>query len=71
MESLTIPEGILIALGLSFPKFDDSGIAGRVRYRVNLVEWRSMFESEADDEEDIEENGFATSSAVARTRDRL
>ncbi len=61
----------LIALGLSFPKFDDSGIAGRVRYRVNLVEWRSMFESEADDEEDIEENGLATSSAVARTRDRL
>lgn len=61
----------LIALGLSFPKFDDSGFAGRVKYRVNLVEWRSMFESEADDEEDIEENGLATSSAVARTRDRF
>ncbi len=59
----------LIALGLSFPKFDDSGIAGRVRYRVNLTEWRSRFESEADDEEDIDENGLATSSAVARTRD--
>jgi hypothetical protein len=61
----------LIALGLSFPKFDDSGIAGRVKYRVNLVEWRSMFESEADDEEDAEENGLATSNAVARTRNRF
>ncbi len=43
-------EGIpLVAVGLSFPEFDDSDIARRVRYRVNLVEWRNMFQMEADD----------------------
>jgi hypothetical protein len=42
----------VFALGLSFPRFDDSGVARRVVYRVNVVEWRSLFESEADDEQD-------------------
>ncbi len=42
---------LLAALGLSFPSFDDAEIRGRVVYKVNLVEWRSMFESEAGDEE--------------------
>jgi len=41
----------LVALGLSFPYFDDSQIARRVKYKVNLVEWRSMFEEEADDDQ--------------------
>jgi hypothetical protein len=41
---------LLVALGLSFPRFDDSDIAGSVEYKVNLVQWRSMFEREADDE---------------------
>jgi len=40
----------LVALGLSFPAFDDSAIARRVEYKVNLVEWRSMFEEEEDDD---------------------
>jgi hypothetical protein len=40
----------LVALGLSFPEFDDSKSARRVRYRVNLIEWRSLFDMEADDE---------------------
>jgi hypothetical protein len=40
----------LIAIGLSFPKFDDSDIAHRVRYRINLVEWRNMFQIEVDDD---------------------
>jgi hypothetical protein len=40
----------LVALGLSFPAFDDSGIAGRVEYKVNTVEWRSMFDEEQDDD---------------------
>jgi hypothetical protein len=43
----------LIALGLSFPPFDDSDTAKRVLYRVNLVEWKTIAESETDD--DIEE----------------
>ncbi len=40
----------LVALGLSFPEFDDRDIARRVVYRVNLVEWRSMLEEERDDD---------------------
>jgi hypothetical protein len=40
----------IIALGLSFPRFDDSGIAGKVTYQVNMVEWRQMFVSEESDE---------------------
>jgi hypothetical protein len=42
----------LIALGLSFPRFDDSGGQKRVSYRVNTVEWKSQFESEVGDEQD-------------------
>ena len=42
-----------IALGLSFPKFDDSQAAKKVVYRVNVVEWRSLFEEEAEQEEDV------------------
>jgi hypothetical protein len=40
----------LVAVGLSFPKFDDSDVAHRVRYRINLVEWRNMFQAEVDDD---------------------
>lgn len=43
----------LVAAGLSFPEFDDSDVARRVRYRVNLVEWRNLFQAETDD--DIED----------------
>jgi len=43
----------IVALGLSFPQFDDADVAKRVIYRVNLVEWRSMLEQEVDD--DIQE----------------
>jgi hypothetical protein len=44
---------LLVALGLSFPPyptFDDSDVRERVEYKVNLVEWRSLFEQEIDDE---------------------
>lgn len=44
-----------IALGLSFPRFDDSQSAKKVVYKVNLVEWRTLFEAEAEEGED--ENG--------------
>ena len=40
----------LYALGLSFPEFDDTGISKKVKYRVNLVEWRNIVETALDDE---------------------
>jgi hypothetical protein len=46
----------IVALGLSFPRFDDSDVAKRVVYRVNLVEWRSMLEQEVDDDIPEEED---------------
>ena len=39
----------LIALGLSFPRFNDADVAKRVTYRVNLVEYNTMVEHEIDD----------------------
>lgn len=42
--------GKIVALGLSFPEFDDRDVASQVVYRVNLVEWRSMLEQEQDDD---------------------
>ena len=53
-EGVKLPTGgePHIALGLSFPRFDDSGVARRVTYRVNVVEWRNFFENETDDEQD-------------------
>ncbi len=47
------PPNGLIALGLSFPDFNDDDVARRVKYRVNLVELRAMLENEID--EDIDE----------------
>jgi hypothetical protein len=47
------PDG-LIALGLSFPDFNDDDVARRVKYRVNLVELRAMLENEID--EDVNES---------------
>lgn len=46
----------LAALGLSFPEFDDSNVARRIRYRINLVELRNMFEFETDDEAEEEDD---------------
>jgi hypothetical protein len=40
-----------VAIGLSFPRFDDSGAETRVRYRINLVKLRELFENEVDEEE--------------------
>lgn len=49
-------EDELLALGLSMPNFDDSAIAQRVKYRVNLVEWRAMLEESLDDDLEEDEN---------------
>lgn len=46
----------MAALGLSFPRFDDSEVARRVKYSVNLIEWRSLFATEVDDEQDPDED---------------
>jgi hypothetical protein len=46
----------LVAAGLSFPEFDDSDVARRVRYRVNLVEWRNLFQTETDDDLESEDD---------------
>jgi hypothetical protein len=48
----------LVALGLSFPKFDDSQVAKRVRYKINLVYFRNMFAMEADDEPEVEDDNL-------------
>jgi hypothetical protein len=57
-DRLDVGVSNLYALALSFPRFDDSGIAKKVKYRVNLVEFRSLIESEMGDEteDDITEN---------------
>lgn len=48
----------LVALGLSFPVFDDSMIAKRVKYKINLVDFRNMFALETDDEPEIDNDGI-------------
>jgi hypothetical protein len=40
----------LVAVGLSFPPFDDSAIRSRVVYKVNAVEWASLVKSEDGDD---------------------
>jgi hypothetical protein len=50
-DSASLPDE-LIALGLSFMTFDDSAVAKRVIYRINLVELRTG--EEVEDEEELE-----------------
>ena len=54
-EEYDINGNTLVAVGLSFPEFDDSDVTRRVRYRVNLVEWRNIFMAEAEDEIEAED----------------
>jgi hypothetical protein len=51
-EAVEVGEEPVFALGVSFPRFDDPGTTRRVTYRVNVVEWRNLFDAEADDEQD-------------------
>ena len=53
-ESIVLPEE-LTALGLSFRVFDDSDVAKRVVYRINLVELRSGQESASEDDDGAED----------------
>ena len=51
-----IDPGVLVAVGLSFPKFEDGDKAARVPYRLNKVALRNMGlitdQEEDDDDED-------------------
>jgi hypothetical protein len=57
ISSSVSPDGDpLVAVGLSFPRFNDSSIANKVSYRVNLVEWQNKFEAEIDDDMEDEDD---------------
>lgn len=45
---------VLPAIGLSFPEFEDSAIAKKVTYKINVVEYRNLYGEEPDD--DVEAN---------------
>lgn len=47
----------LVALGLSFPRFDDRMVAKRITYKINLVDFRNMFMLETDDEPESDDDG--------------
>jgi Z1 domain len=53
-KNVTLEEP-LIALGLSFPRFDDSSDEKKVTYQVNVIKWKELFEEEMDDDELEEE----------------
>ena len=40
----------LVALGLSFPEFDDHEVSAKVRYKVNPVAWEELVGSEEEDD---------------------
>jgi hypothetical protein len=55
MSAAEIEARVLVAVGLSFPKFEDGDKAARVPYRLNKVALRSMgliSDQEDDDDED-------------------
>lgn len=43
------------ALGLSFPELGEGDGKRRVIYNINLVEWRTLFETEQDEEKDLDD----------------
>jgi len=45
---------LLAALAMSFPRFDDRSSRRRIHYRVNVVEWRNLFEAEQDDDQEAD-----------------
>ena len=56
MPAAEIEAGVLVAVGLSFPKFEDGDKAARVPYRLNKVALRSMgLITDQEDEDDDED----------------
>jgi hypothetical protein len=49
------PGEVLVAMGLSFPVFDDSEIRNRVVYKVNVIEWRSLWEQDVGDDFEVDD----------------
>ena len=49
-------ENPLVAISLSFPRFDDSAVAKRAAYKINVIEFRTRFETEEGDEEELIED---------------
>jgi hypothetical protein len=49
-EPITFGESPVWAIGLSLPNLGDEKGKRRVVYKINLVEWRTLFEAEQDDE---------------------
>lgn len=45
---------LLAALAMSFPPFNDRSERRKVLYRVNVVEWRNLFEAEQDDDQEVD-----------------
>ena len=43
----------LVALGLSFPRFNDHDVNRRAKYKINVVEWRNRFQSDLEDDDDV------------------
>lgn len=56
MKAADIDSGVVVAVGLSFPKFDDGDKAARVPYRLNKVALRSMGLITDQDEDDDDED---------------
>lgn len=46
----------LVALGISFPQFDDSDVKDKVIYKVNEILWRSLFEQETGDDYGLDDD---------------
>ena len=69
MPAAEIEVGVLVAVGLSFPKFEDGDKAARVPYRLNKVALRSMgliTDQEDDDDEDEFGDGVHEDGRVGR-----
>ena len=56
VEPLPPEKRPLVALGISFPHFDDSDVKDRVVYKVNEVLWRSLFEQETGDDYGLDDD---------------
>ncbi len=56
VEALPEEQRPLVALGMSFPHFDDSGVQQHAVYKVNEVLWRSLFDQETGDDFGIDDD---------------
>ena len=69
MLASEIEAGVLVAVGLSFPKFEDGDKAARVPYRLNKVALRSMGLIADQEEEDREQPRHTRGRATVARHD--